>query len=240
MAREFGLGYLAPPPDGRNFRFLARAMMPQVAAAKKLTPRKRPYNEGPRLDQGATPHCVGFSARGLLQAAPIMVLPGRGPDGHLLYHLAQEQDEWPGTNYDGSSVSGGCKAMQTLGYIENYAWFTSLDEIIAWTNGGYGTVIVGTNWYASMDNVDASGFIIAPSGFATPIGGHAYRLNWWDVKKQGFLMINSWGYGWGMNGPKGTQLGEAFMSRPLAEKLLFGEDGEVAAPTEVRLKAVRP
>lgn len=239
MAREFGLGYLPPPPDGRNFKYQARAMMPQIAAAAKPTPRKRPYNEGPRLDQGPTPHCVGFASRGLLQAAPIMVKPADGPDGHQIYQLAQDLDEWPGTNYDGTSVNAGCKALRQLGYIENYAWFNTIEQMVAWTNGGYGSIIVGTWWYPTMDHVDSKGFIVEPSGLATPVGGHAYRVNWFDAAKQGFLIVNSWGRDWGMFDKAGGLAGEAFMSMKLAQQLFFEEDGEVAAASEVRLKPVR-
>jgi len=240
MAREFGLGYLPPPPDGRNHQFLARAMMSQVAAAKKPAPRKAPYKEGPILDQGPNPHCVGFSSRGLLNASPIMVKPDSGPSGSEIYKLAQELDEWPGNNYDGSSVNAGCKALKQLGYIEGYAWFTKMDQIIEWVNGGYGTVLVGTNWYDSMDNVDRNGLIVAPSRLAKPVGGHAYRLNWFDIKKKAFLVPNTWGRKWGMPDCKTGELsGTAYMPLELGERLFFKEEGEVTAPTEIVLKAVR-
>jgi hypothetical protein len=85
MAREYGLGRLIAPTDARDraypLRLLTRAVAPK--------PRKRPYNEGPVLDQGATPQCVGYSARGVLNAAPIMVKPTTGPTATDLYRTAQ-------------------------------------------------------------------------------------------------------------------------------------------------------
>jgi hypothetical protein len=214
-------------------------MMTQVKAAKKPTPRKRPYNEGPMLDQGNKPHCVGFGTRGIIQAAPLMVKPGVGPDGSMLYDMAQERDEWEGKNYDGSSVNGGMKAGRDAGFFESYAWFNTQEQLVDWTNGGYGTVAVGTYWYPAMDNVDKDGYIIEPPNLASPVGGHFYRVNWWDKVKQAYLIINTWGFKWGMLGKKGELTGTAYMRPQLAERLFFKEQGEVAAPVEIRLKPVR-
>lgn len=234
MARAQGFGRLTAPKDGRDFQYGMRAVMPQVKAVAPPAPRKRPYNEGPILDQGGKPHCVGYSAKGFLDAAPIMTKLNAEPSGSTIYYAAQKLDEWPGENYDGSSVRGGMKALEKMGLISSYAWGQSVDDAIAWMNGGYGTVIIGTDWYALFDDVDAAGFMRIPSQLATPIGGHAYRLNWYDVQKKGFLVVNSWGVGnWGYK-----LSGKAWMSRDLLEFLLH-RDGEIAAPTQVRVKATK-
>lgn len=227
-------GRLIAPKDGRDHNFLMRAAMPQIiAAAGKPKPRKRPYNDGPVLDQGPHPYCVGFSARGFLEGAPIMLKAGAGPSGVEIYAGAQERDEWPGTDYEGSSVRGGMKYLSDVGHICSYVWGQTLEEAIAWMNGGFGTVVVGTNWYAEMSSVDAQGFMREPaSSLVTPIGGHAWRWIWYDSKKNAILLRNSWGPQYG------TQ-GYAYLRLPLAQRLL-AEDGEISAPIQVKVKATLP
>lgn len=239
MARQFGFGYLKPPIDGRNFKFLAQAMIPQINAVMgKPKPRKQMYNEGPILNQGQTPQCVGFSDKGFLNAAPIMSKPDAEPSGTTLYHWAQDNDEWAGNNYDGSSVIGGCKGMEKNGLINGWANFTTSDQIINWTNNGYGTVIIGTYWYPEMDNVDKNGQIQEPGAMSSPIGGHAYRINWWDPKKQMFLIVNSWNKQWGYQLKNGDLAGMAYARRELIDRIVFKEEGECVGPTQVRLKPV--
>ena len=241
MAREQGFGYLPPPPDGRNHRYLgvaARAQLNEQLGAKP-TPRKRAYNEGPRLNQGRKPHCVGYSVKGFLNAAPIMSKHEAEPTADQLYFTAQEHDEWPGRNYEGSSVRGGCEAGRVHGVVESYAWFRSGTEAAEWTNGGYGTIIIGTYWYPQMDDVDGKGFMQMPGSLATPIGGHAYRVNWFDKAVGGWLVVNSWGFTWGIRKRDGTLTGTAYMTMDAFEQLCFREEGECAAPTQLRIKPVR-
>lgn len=235
MARDHGLGRLKAPLDGRDFLYLMSAAMPQVKAVAPPKPRKRAYNEGPMLNQGAYPYCVGYSAKGFLNAAPIMSKDSAEPTGPAIYRVAQTLDEWPGENYDGSSVRGGMKSLQQLGHISSYVWGQTVDEALAWVNGGFGTVVIGTDWFTLFDDIGDDGFMRMPSTIATPIGGHAYRLNWYDVKKKGFLVINSWGTGsWGYK-----RSGKAWMTRELLEFLLH-RDGEIAAPTQIKIVQQRP
>src|SRR4051794_20075288 len=159
MARSKGLGFLFAPKDARDYHFLMRAAAPQVKAVSPPKPRTQQYREQPVRDQGPTPMCVGFSARGFLDAAPMMSKLTDEPSPQSLYRSAQANDEWPGTDYDGSSVRGAMIALTNAGLIGGYAWGQTVDDAIAWMNGGYGTVILGTNWYAEMDNVDAKGFV---------------------------------------------------------------------------------
>lgn len=247
--RSLGLGRLVAPDDKRDALFRLRARIAEVKRALEPTPRKREYHEGPLLFQSSTPRCVAFSGAGFVFGAPIMptfddpaiaaLIDGDGMFGKL-YALCQDLDEWPGNNYDGTSVRGLMKALQQLGIIGSYLWGQTPEEDRDWIMGGYGTLIDGTNWYLSMDEVDSKGFIVEPAAFATPIGGHAYRRVWWDKKKQGWKIRNSWGQYWGIPLPKhkvegGPGLsGEAYMSDTLLRRLRR-EDGEAAAPSQVRL-----
>lgn len=229
-------GRLIAPSDGRDFRYLARMAMPQIATLIPK-PRVRAYTLRPVLDQGMTPKCCAYSAQGFLEAAPLMSKhDGLLPD--ILYTLAQDNDEWPGANYDGTSVRGTMKALSIMGHIKSYAWALTTQEMTTWCNHGYGTCLVGTNWYAEMSNVDRAGFMIEPaSSLATPIGGHAWHVIWYDAKKGGFLMRNSWGAFYGILDKRGAGTGLAYV-RPEFMARLIVEAGEVACPTQVKLKPV--
>lgn len=232
-------GFLKAPKDGNDFSYLMRTARPQiVAAVGKPKPRKTDYKDGPLLDQGQTPHCTGYTGRGFLDGAPIMSKPSEGPSAVQLYHDAQDRDEWPGTNYDGSSIRGLMKALQDAGQISSYVWGQTVEEAIKWMNDGFGTLCAGTNWYAEMSEVDRNGFMREPppSG-TTPIGGHAYRWKWFDPVKKGILMRNSWGHDFGFPDKKGVLTGYAYMRVELAIRLLR-EDGELAAPTQIKIKAI--
>jgi len=231
-------GRLVSPPDERDKQFPIRAAMLQIRPILAPQPRATAYNDGPLLDQGPHPFCVGYAERGFLNTEPIMENPVKWPSGPTLYRGAQKYDEWPGDIYDGTSVRGGMKYMKAARLISACTWGQSVDDAISWMNGGYGTVVVGTNWYIEMSDVDGNGFMREPPATGTtPIGGHAWRWIWYDTSKQGILMRNSWGNGFGWPLPDGQLSGYAFLTVGLATRLL-AEAGEVAAPTKVPLKAV--
>lgn len=239
MARHIGgFGRLEAPRDGRDFNFLMRAARLQIiAAVGKPKPRARAYREGPILDQGMKPWCVEFSQRGFVNAAPLMKgIESLGTEGEF-YKECQRNDEWPGESYEGSSVRAGQKVALARKIIASYVWGQTVEEAMKWMNDGYGTVIVGTDWYQSMDDVGPDGFIKLPGTLATPIGGHAYRWNWYDKKKGGILVYNSWGASWGIPKKGGLFTGYAYLRVEDAERLLR-ESGEAAAPTQVSIKPV--
>ena len=84
--------------------------------------------------------CVGFSesrAKSLVDRVRY--------DAHWLYEEAQKVDEWPGEDYEGTSVRAGLEILRTRGHrrlindiqgpvrpgdgIEAYRWATSVDEV---------------------------------------------------------------------------------------------------------------
>jgi hypothetical protein len=238
-------GWLPPPPDGRDQQYRVRALKPQLQAIQPGLLRPRPYRNGPLLDQLDTPLCVGYSTRGFLDGAPIMSKSNSDPSPQVIYAMAQDRDEWEGTAYDGTSVHGACKALQDLNLIETYAWGQTTEEAVHWLLYDYGTLLAGTNWYAEMSSVDARGFMREPApSMSTPIGGHAYRLVWFvqkpDPTDSYFILRNSWGHAFGWPDAK-TKIptGYAKMSVKLFERLQ-SESGELAAPTQLRLKPVKP
>jgi hypothetical protein len=185
-----GLGRLYAP-DARDNHFPMRTLL-----AKTVEPRTKYWRCASVLDQGATPHCVEFSWTQFVLSAPVMskrsVLPERGE----IYRQAQLIDEWPGENYDGTSVRAGAKVLHGLGRIAGYVWgFNALDVRNHLLTRG--TVVVGTNWFDSMFTPDARGFI-KPSGAI--VGGHAYLIVGYSLKRNAFRILNSWGRNWGQNG----------------------------------------
>jgi hypothetical protein len=181
------------------------------------------------LDQGATPQCVGYSGFGFLLNGPVTNIPHFTPTD--LYHYAQQNDEWPGEDYEGSSVRGLFKALQTLGYIKEYKWAFSVQPIVDHLLL-VGPVVMGTIWTEGMFAADHAGFIDDIGGNVA--GGHAYQLI--GVNKLmrtphgvgAVRMVNSWGASW-------EDHGRAWISFQMLEWLL-SQDGEACTSLEIKVK----
>ena len=176
-------------------------------------------------DQLNTPHCVGYAWMHWLAAAPI--ISWLNADG--IYYLAQQNDEWEGEDYDGTSVRAGAKVLRMIGLIDSYKWCWDLDMLIT-TVLDLGPVVVGTNWYTDMENPDKSG-ILHVSG--NNLGGHAYAITGVSKKTELFRMKNSWNRIWGKNG-------RAYITFEDMAKLIK-EDGEVclAMEREAKFKVIK-
>lgn len=171
--------------------------------APRLGPTDRTYRywwpQGWWGDQGQVPMCVEFSWHHFLSDGPVTHLPKHAPywtQGDL-YYKAQKVDQWPGENYDGTSVRAGAKVLQSQGWIDSYHWAFTLQDVIN-TILMEGPMVVGTNWYEQMFYPDASNRIHL--GTKKLAGGHAYLLNGVNVNKELFRIKNSWGRSWGNRG----------------------------------------
>lgn len=173
-------------------------------------------------DQGASSQCVGYAWAHWLSAAPIR--QWLRPQG--LYELAQYLDEWDGTDYEGTTVRAGAKALASLGYIAEYRWAKSIHEI-AETLLNVGPVVVGTDWLEGMSYPMKSGAVY-PEG--NNLGGHAYILTGVSVPRREFRLKNSWGKGWGRRGKASIGF-DAFAE-------LLDRDGEACLGVE--FKPTRP
>lgn len=168
-------------------------------------------------DQGATSQCVGYAWAHFLEDSPV-THPDPAKTAIVkpedIYREAQLIDEWPGENYDGTSVRAGVKVLQKLGYIESYLWAWDLNTVVnaLLTTG---PVVVGTNWYEGMYTPNSKG-LIKIAGEA--IGGHAYLLNGVNTKTKMIRLKNSWGREWS-NGGHAT-ISFADMERLISE---YGE-----------------
>lgn len=211
---EFGLGRL-PAEDERDGQF--RMAVPLEVELRDY----RYYRTGPVLNQGAYPHCVGYAWRQFLSSAHLMSI-GEGPTATNIYVEAQKIDEWPGENYDGTSVRGGAKYLQRVGRIGPYSWAWDATTIRSWLLSDQGTVVVGTNWYNTMFHPDGSGYLHPTGSLA---GGHAYLIVGYSTDREAFRILNSWGREWGQSGRAWVAFED--MNR------LISQDGEACTAIEL-------
>lgn len=213
--RKYGRIYIADQQD-------CLFQLERPARASKRTFRY--WNaRGWRGDQGTTSKCVAFAWAHWYEDGPI-THRGKPPvaDPHAIYALAQDLDEWPGDDYEGTSVRGGAKAMRQLGFISEYRWTKSLDVLIHEVLER-GPVVVGTAWWSDMCEPDKSGLIRATGEV---LGGHAYVINGVNTKTRLFRIKNSWEPTWG-------QAGMAYVPFDDMAMLVEDMDGEVCRATEV-------
>lgn len=228
---DLGLGRLTSP-DSRDNNFLARELFQAELIARKYRGWSAHISS---LYQASRPHCVAFSWMHFLVDAPmthkvIVSEPGlaemviRGTQNSIatdeFYKACQMIDEWPGEDYDGTSVRAGAKVLQKMGLISEYRWAFTLQDMINCVLE-QGPVIVGTNWYRGM-SIPGKNFFIAPDG---PLdGGHAYKVDGVNVPAKRFRIKNSWSSSWGNRG-------FAYMTFANMERLL-NEDGEACIALE--------
>jgi hypothetical protein len=208
--------------DPNNFNFL----VPKKTAPANL--RAKFYPTGPILDQGSLPQCVEYGTVQLLRTGPVSNKYEAAPGE--LYHKCQLVDEWPGEDYDGTSVHAAMKVLKTEGYITEYNWAYDISTVVNYILTT-GPMVVGTNWYSQMFYPD-NGFVTVDGYVA---GGHCFLFKGINLdfpcpngKKGAIRCVQSWGNNWG-NGPHG---GLFWLSIDDAERLI-SEDGEAACIKEV-------
>jgi hypothetical protein len=175
-------------------------------------------------DQGPTSECVAYAWTHWLEDGPVYQPNTPHPivTPNSVYRAAQKIDEWPGENYNGTSVRAGAKILQSQGFISNYYWTFDVNTLIN-TVLNLGPVVVGTHWYLNMSRPNRTTGLISASGRL--LGGHAYIINGVDTKRRLFRIKNSWGRSWGLRG-------RAFISFNDMAKLIRMQ-GEVCIATEI-------
>lgn len=220
-----GLGRL-PAPDDRDRNYL----LPRAARREleELPRRKIWYSPGV-WDQGGTSQCVSYSTNKWLWGGP--VVNRRAPWSLEQFYLdCQRNDEWPGEDYDGTSVRAAFKLLKDRGYVSEYRWAfdhpTVLKHVLT-----VGPVVFGTDWYIEMFTPDRWGYI-EPAGEI--VGGHAYKVVGADQDRKhplsgelgAYRIVNSWGEGWGQNG-------RCWLTFSAADKLIRAW-GEACTAIEVK------
>lgn len=158
------------------------------------------WTPGAQLDQGQEGHCVGFGSWGeaLATPVPVMVWGDHDERAHVAFHLAQDLDEIPGTDYEGTTLTGGGNAMRKLKYLDSYFWLKNAFQV-AVAIGRSGPVVVGIPWLAGMDQVQGPDDYFQVSGRLR--GWHCVLLYGvqgvrsstnWDIKDLWFPVRNSW------------------------------------------------
>lgn len=108
-------------------------------------------------DQGSEGACVGFSVSRMATW-----LNRKRYDAPWLYHKAQKVDEWPGEDYDGTSVRAGLNVLKNDGHrvsragvsaspameegISAYRWLNDANDVIRLLGHDYGTKHGAVPW----------------------------------------------------------------------------------------------
>lgn len=185
--------------------------------------RTRMWTKKRVLDQGQEGACTGFALVGCMLTTPKAWLGLTNTEAHLVYMEARRDDEYPGEDYEGSSVLGAMRAGVKLGLIAEYWWATTLEEIISGVSH-YGAMEFGSDWLTGMDHPDEKGFVHFTG---TRRGGHAYEVGGVNVHEEYFRLDNSWGEdGYGIKG-------SAKISFADVQKIIDSQ-GEFALPHKLR------
>ena len=222
MAKRI-MGCKFDPQDERDFMFQAsRIKLPPIVNNKKfVTSIKNQGNEG---------SCVGFAAAKAVEVAFWKKTPKRkiaqpNLSERWAYEFAKENDEWPGSNYEGSSVRGALKALFKMGVCPESFWpytpnrkgkakagadkealkfkVTTYTRIIGIQNIKAALVKTGVVTASAMVHkgwwspTKSNGLIKFNARWPQE-GGHAFVIC--GYTGQGFIIANSWGTGWGKKG----------------------------------------
>lgn len=212
----YGLGRL-PAPDERDHGFLLTR--PAITRTARFW-----WGYKTRLDQNGYPQCVAYAWSHFITDAPRRhLVPLLDPAD--LYHQAQLVDEWPGEDYDGTSVRAGAKVLAALAAIETeYRWAFDLDTLVA-NLLEVGPVVLGVNWYEAMFDPDKDNFVRIGGDVA---GGHAIKADGVNVVKRFVRIKNSW------RNPDGSWWGRGSFARISFDDMerLLDEQGEACMAVE--------
>lgn len=180
-----------PQWDDRNMEYLATAVIPEGA-----TLRSQSWRNPVHLDQGREGACVGFAWSHEAAASPAPVPGITNEVARAVYKRAQQLDPWPGEEYSGTSTLAGAKAARERGWIDEFRWALS-EEDLALSIGYLGPAVLSIPWFQGMSQTDDKGFI-APTGSMT--GRHAIECFSFARWLGYYRVWNSWGASWGVGG----------------------------------------
>jgi hypothetical protein len=198
--------------DERSKDYPIRSLMEGMEALRSYTWSCDVYN-----DQGQEGACVGFGWSHELSARP-KVIRTDASGAQAIYNRARQLDQWPGEDYEGTSVLAGAKAVQErlnskgVTVMPEYRWAFGWHDV-ALTLGFKGPVVLGVDWYSNMWDPAEDGFLHADGDL---VGGHCILARGVrvvkkdpliaavpsniDMDKSWVLLHNSWGTGWGNGG----------------------------------------
>lgn len=184
-------------PDAQDHQYLLMAAAPEVAAVPlEALPTYRYYWSPAANDQNGYPRCVGYRWRQFLYQAPVKI---KAPEltADEIYTWAQQHDPWPGTDYAGTTVRAGVRCLVEYGHVTEYRWAFTVEDCLRWLLGGYGTLVVGTDWYAGMSRPDSRNYLHATGEMQ---GGHCYGFIGANRTERKLRVENNWGTEWADGG----------------------------------------
>lgn len=146
------------------------------------------------LDQGQTPHCVGFAESGFLATDPVMDPGITNQFAHDTYYRIKEIEGEPRAE-TGAYVSSAGKDLKARGRVAGYAFSDTTEDVCDWLLTK-GPVQCGSSWFSGMMDTNSSGFVV-PTG--TNEGGHSYLAIGFDKILEVLTFLQSWG-DWGIKG----------------------------------------
>lgn len=217
---QYGLGARPDRDDARDFRYThALAARARVAWPPKVDNRDL---LGDVFDQGDEGACVGMAVAG-----GAGFLHGERISPRWAYEMAQTHDEWPGEDYEGSSMRAGLKAWAGVGVAPWTFWpykpFNTGGMRLGAAEAALQHRLVRYERLRTFRQVfhaiHVSKFVVATlnvhTGWRRPtsrnrrirynrrytkLGYHAVAVVGYDEKAGYFLIRNSWGEDWGDNG----------------------------------------
>lgn len=224
--------------DPRSLNYPVRALLGDAVSRRSRDWRASHL----RLDQLNEGKCVGYGWTAELMAHPGKVKIGNGSRDEAeqfateLYRAAQRIDDWPGENYEGTSVLAGAQIVHAARLIESYRWAFTIDDVIdtlcASARDGGGPVVIGIPWYEGMYETRPGG-LVEVSG--PMVGGHCLTLvgyspkrriweeGWWN-RFEVIRWRNSWGTAYGDHG-------DGYI-RPENLEWLLSQQGEACVPQQ--------
>jgi hypothetical protein len=174
------------------------------------------------LNQFSSGACTGFALAAAINLLYSRYQKDTRVSPRMIYEMAKRNDEWPGEDYDGSSLRGAIKGWRNMGVCREDYWpfrmsrkgeltVSRAKEARNHTVGAYYRLKPEISHYHAALN--EAGVIVVSSrvhsGWDAPPngrikkqdkvdGGHAFAVVGYDDK--GFWLQNSWTEGWGLNG----------------------------------------
>jgi hypothetical protein len=196
---EYGLGCL---PDRDTVR--AASLYP-VAVQETVRVRRSWNQSGTWLNQGNTGTCVGNGFGHRRADGPVKV-PGIDEPWARKLYLEASALYWglpDATMLKGTSVQSGAQALYNRGAIDRFEWVSNVDQF-RYTLLEVGSLVLGIDWYASMNGPDSNGYITQDTT-TWKHGGHCLIINKIDTAPEDgsvpFVRLkNSWGINWANHG----------------------------------------
>lgn len=213
-----------------DLRTLQYPVQELLTADQYSNPRSYTWGLSAWLDQGDEGACVGFAFSHELAARPGVVSGIDSAYARNFYWDAQRIDPWAGGSYpnaspqyEGTSTVAGAQVAKNRGLIKEYRWALNLKDLV--TAVGYtGPAVMGVDWYEDMIDPDEKGYI-HPTGEI--VGGHCICIigirvvkaadGSLDVLRSYFVLHNSWGASWGVQGRCGITVADMMVLWPAGD-----------------------